>query len=147
TSASPVAGGITTGYGTFNIGANVTVLASPNPGYSFVNWTEGGAVVSGSASYSFTAGANRTLVANFLPINYVTYNIATRSSPPVGGTTSGGGIYNSRTNVTLLASPNPGYSFVNWTEGGKIVSRSASYSFTASANRKLAANFLRHKKG
>ncbi|MCE9518989.1 MAG: putative Ig domain-containing protein, partial [Verrucomicrobia bacterium] len=139
TSASPAVGGATSGGGNFNSGTNVTVLASPNPGYSFVNWTESGAVVSGSASYSFAAGANRTLVANFVP---TTCTISTSAFPLAGGTTSGSGIFQSGVNVTVLASPNPGYSFVNWTEGGAAVSGSASYSFTAGANRTLVANFV-----
>lgn len=65
TSASPVAGGNTSGGGTVNVGTSVTVVATPNGGYRFVNWTEGGSQVSTAASYNFTAGANRILVANF----------------------------------------------------------------------------------
>jgi hypothetical protein len=67
TSALPSAGGTTTGGGEYNGGANVTVVATANPGYAFVNWTESGTPVSTSASYSFTASADRTLVANFAP--------------------------------------------------------------------------------
>lgn len=65
TSASPAAGGTTSGGGTVNSGASVTVVATANAGYAFVNWTEGGTSVSSSASYTFNAGANRLLVANF----------------------------------------------------------------------------------
>jgi murein DD-endopeptidase MepM/ murein hydrolase activator NlpD len=45
------------------------VTATANSGYSFVNWTEGGRVVSTSASYSFTLTTNRTLVANFTTVS------------------------------------------------------------------------------
>jgi len=138
TSASPVAGGGTSGGGTYNSGASVTVVATANAGYKFVNWTEGGAVVSTSASYTFTASANRTLVANFARI---TYTISTSASPVAGGSTSGGGTYNSGASVTVAATANAGYNFVNWTEGGAVVSTSASYTFTASANRNMVANF------
>jgi uncharacterized delta-60 repeat protein len=65
TSAIPIAGGILSGGGTFNSGATVAVVATTNPGYKFTNWTEGGSVVSAVASYTFTASANRILVANF----------------------------------------------------------------------------------
>ena len=41
-SANPAAGGTVTGGGTFNGGASVTVIATPNTGYVFVNWTENG---------------------------------------------------------------------------------------------------------
>ena len=48
-------------------GSPVTVVAVANAGYAFVNWTEGGSR-SATASYSFPAGANRSLVANFVAI-------------------------------------------------------------------------------
>jgi hypothetical protein len=136
-SASPVAGGSTSGDGTFNSGSSVTVLAIPNAGYAFVNWTENGGEVSTSASYTFTVGGNRTLVANFVP----TYAIATSAFPVAGGSTSGDGTFNSGESVTVQASANAGYKFVNWTEGGVVVSSSAGYSFTAGADRALVANF------
>jgi uncharacterized repeat protein (TIGR02543 family) len=138
TSSSPTAGGTTSGGGTFRSGTSVTVVATPNTGYTFVNWTEGGTAVSTSASYNFSLSANRTLVANF---NINSYTVATSSSPTAGGTTSGGGTFSSGTSVTVVATPNTGYTFVNWTEGGTAVSTSASYTFTLSVNRTLVANF------
>ena len=138
TSALPVAGGGASGGGTVNFGSGVTVVATPNSGYSFVNWTEGGSPVSASVSFTFTASTSRTLVANFTPI---LYTISTSALPVAGGSTSGGGTVNSGSSVTVVATPNAGYSFVNWTEGGSAVSASASYNFTASASRTLVANF------
>jgi hypothetical protein len=43
----------------------VTVSATANEGYRFVNWTENGTEVSTSANYVFNAGSNRTLMAHF----------------------------------------------------------------------------------
>jgi hypothetical protein len=139
TSSSPSAGGSTSGGGTKTCGSSVTVTATANSGYNFANWTEGGSVVSSSSSYSFTASANRTLVANFSTVP--SYTISTSSSPTAGGSTSGGGSYTSGSTVTVTATANSCYSFVNWTENGSEVSTSSSYSFTASANRTLVANF------
>jgi hypothetical protein len=138
TSSSPIAGGSTSGGGSYPSGATVTVTATANSCYTFSNWTEGGTVVSASPSYTFAASANRTLVANFTQINYT---ISTSSSPAAGGSTSGGGTKTCGASVTVTATANSGYSFVNWTEGATVVSASASYSFTASANRTLVANF------
>lgn len=70
TSASPAAGGNTSGDGVYNDGDNVNVVATANNHYDFVNWTEGGAPVSVLASYSFTASADRNLVANFVWVNH-----------------------------------------------------------------------------
>ena len=138
-SANPTTGGSVSGGGT-NIahGTSVTVNANPNACYNFVNWTENGTQVSTNASYNFTATTNRTLVANF---TLKTYNIAATANPTIGGSVSGGGTVNCGSTVTLTATPNIGYDFVNWTENGTQVSTNATYTFTASTNRTLVANF------
>lgn len=64
-SASPITGGTVDGGGTFNSGASVTVTAIPGGDYRFVKWTEDNTQVSTSATYTFNAAANRTLVAIF----------------------------------------------------------------------------------
>ncbi len=64
-SASPTAGGTVTGEGTFTADSQHTVVALANPGFEFVDWTEGGTEVSTNASYTFSVGGDRTLVANF----------------------------------------------------------------------------------
>jgi uncharacterized repeat protein (TIGR02543 family) len=137
-SANPSNGGTTSGGGTFNSGSSVTVTATPNAGYTFTNWTESGTAVSINASYTFTISGNRTLVANFTAIQYT---VTLSSNPAAGGTTSGGGTFNSGSSVTVTATANAGYSFNNWTEGATIVSINASYTFTISGNRTLVANF------
>src|SRR5262249_941540 len=85
--------------------------ATPASGYVFVNWTEGGTVVSTAASYSFTLAANRNLVANFQQ----TFSISVSASPTAGGTVSGGGTFASGSTQTVTATPASGYTFVNWT--------------------------------
>ena len=63
--ANPEVGGIVTGAGTYDHGTAVTLTATANPGYTFVNWTENGEVVSTEAAYSFTVTGDKTLVAHF----------------------------------------------------------------------------------
>lgn len=139
-SASPAAGGSTSGGGAVAVGSSVTVSATANAGYVFVNWTENGTQVSANASYTFTATVSRTLVANFTLAP--SYTVSTSSSPAAGGTTSGGGSYASGTSATVTATANAGYNFVNWTVGGAQVSTSPSYTFNVTANRSLVANFI-----
>lgn len=141
TSSSPVAGGNTSGGGTFAASASCTVIASANSGYTFSNWTENGNVVSTSASYNFTVSGNRTLVANFTTNTSSNYTITTSSSPVAGGSTSGGGTFGANTSQTVTATANSGYTFVNWTENGSVVSTSSTYTFTLTGNRNLVANF------
>lgn len=137
-SSMPFIGGITSGGGTFNLGASVTVNAMPNNGFTFTNWTEGSTIVSTNANYQFTINGNRTLVANYTPI---LYTVAVSSMPILGGITNGGGTFNSGALVTVTAIANNGYTFINWKEGLNIVSTNANYQFTITANRNLVANF------
>jgi alpha-amylase len=85
---------------------------------------------------------NSLLLLNLAPLTSTnSVNINTTSSPLDGGTTSGGGTVNCGSNVTVCASTNAGYTFVDWTENGDVVSFSSCYTFTAFGDRTLVANF------
>jgi len=140
-SSNPLLGGTTTGAGSFNSGTSVSVTATPGVGYTFTNWTEGANIVSSSSNYTFTISANRTLVANFTIIPASQFAVNLSSNPPTGGTTTGGGSFNSGASVSVTATPNVGYTFSNWTEGLIVVSSGSNYTFTISGNRTLVANF------
>lgn len=142
TSSSPIAGGSTFGSGSYDIGTAVTIIESPNPGYTFVNWTEGGTVVSTSSSFQFTLSGNRTFVANFSIIPALQFAVILSNNPAAGGTNSGSGSYTSGASVNITASPNTGYTFVSWTEGANVISTSASYTFVIAGNRTLVANYV-----
>jgi hypothetical protein len=60
-----VEGGTVIGNGNYQYGERCTVKANANNGYSFVNWTENGKVVSTNSSYSFVVTSDRSLVANY----------------------------------------------------------------------------------
>ena len=63
--ATPSNSGTISGTGTYSIGNNVTLVATPLTGYTFLNWTENGVIVSSEPNYTFVANADRNLVANF----------------------------------------------------------------------------------
>ena len=141
--ALPNGAGTVTGGGVFLAGSQVQVVAVPNTCSNFTNWTENNQVVSTSATYTFTATADRNLVAHFV---IKTYSISASASPPTGGTITGTGIHPCGSTVTLVATPNNSkpnisYRFINWTENTVQVSTSATYNFTAAANRALVAHF------
>ena len=138
TSVNPTNSGTTTGSGSYNNGTTVTLTAIPNTGYSFTNWTENDITVSTNATYQFTATSIRNLVANFTANSY---NITTSLSPANSGTINGTGSYNYGATVTLAAAANTGYTFTNWTENNNQVSTASTYSFTATEDRNLLANF------
>jgi len=137
-SADPTAGGSVSGGGTFNYGQSCTVHATANTGYTFVNWTENGTQVSTNADYTFNVTGNRTLVAHFSTQSYV---ITVVADPAEGGIVSGSGGYNYGDLCTLTATANAGYTFVNWTKNGNVVSTNASYSFTVTETATYVAHF------
>ena len=56
-------GGIVTGAGYYGHGDEVTLVAEPNPGYKFLNWS--GAIQGESPTITFTITRNISLTANF----------------------------------------------------------------------------------
>ncbi len=108
----------------------VTVLAQPGNPSQTCTVTNGGGTIAGADVSNVTV----TCVTD-------TFTIGVTVDPAAGGSVSGAGSVTAGQSVTLTATANAGYGFVNWTENGSEVSTSASYSFTASADRSLVANF------
>ena len=139
TSSNPENGGTTSGGGGYDFGDEVTVTATPAIGFTFVNWTENGNEVSNQQNYTFTVNGSRDIVANFLINSYV---VTVNANPSEAGSIEGVGSYNHGQNVTLSATPNFGYSFVNWTENSNEVSDEEEYSFIIESDRNIIANFI-----
>jgi uncharacterized repeat protein (TIGR02543 family) len=112
----------------------VTVTAAANNGYTFVHWTNGSAVLSTAASYSFTATANETLTATFA-LNQYTVTVA--ANPAAGGSVAGAGVYAHGNIVTLNAVAAAGYYFVHWLDTGVVVAIDSSYPFLANGQPRL----------
>ncbi len=70
------------------------------------------------------------------------YTVQVRVQPPTGGTADGAGTYPHGAIVTVTATPRACYRFVNWTEAGVEIWAAPSYSFAATADRDLVANFV-----
>jgi uncharacterized repeat protein (TIGR02543 family) len=123
----PVGGGSITATGincpgdcteTYISGTNVTLTATPAPGYQFDSWSGD---LSGSTNPdTVTMDSNKSVTAVFVPV-YRTLNVAI--SPDGGGSVTATGIdcpgdcteiYFYGTNVTLTATPAPGYEFDSW---------------------------------
>ena len=129
---------------TIEKGKSVTLTATANEGYRFVNWTLNGNVVSTDASYTFNATAAGEYVANFEISTYTisaTTNPGTAGSVTINGEAVSSKNVNENSTVTLVATPQAGYYFVNWTNGTDVVSTDATYTFTATADTNLEANF------
>ena len=117
----------------------VTLTATPQEGYSFVNWTVDGVEVSTKNPYTATITEDIEIKANF-----ITHKITVIAS-------EGGTAKTSKTQVghngqvTLTATPQEGYGFVNWTVGGVEVSTKNPYTATITEDIEIKANFKIHK--
>lgn len=136
--ADPGSGGSIDGDGIYEYGETATLVASPANAYVFLNWTEDGDVVSEDLEYSFSVSGDRSFVAHFA---IQQFEILTQASPAYGGETSGGGVYEYGSSITVSAMPNNSYEFVKWIEDGNIVSTNMNYSFSVLENRDLTAVF------
>jgi hypothetical protein len=88
-----------------------------------------------------TNNQGNTTRAAALTVNPKPYTITVRASPSTSGTVSGGGTFGEGTSHTVTATPNSGHTFFHWTNNGRVVSTSPSYTFTLSANVTLVAVF------
>jgi hypothetical protein len=68
-----------------------------------------------------------SLIFSRLTVNPKQYEITVRASPSADGTVSGGGKFAEGSSQTVTATPDTGHTFVHWTENGRVVSTSESY--------------------
>ena len=129
-------------------GSSVTLSATPYDGYIFDAWYSGGRFVSLEAEYTFTPTASGTYNALFEKEagTPVTYKITATANPIEGGTaTVNGGTsatVEANGTIELSANANDGYTFVNWTSGGKEVTTQADYKiYNVTGDADYIANF------
>ena len=122
-------------------GTEITLSGQADSGSAFTGWSDGTGSASscaGTDSCTFSLMEDSQVSADF---SLIQYSVVVSASPAVGGTVTGGGTYAHSESVTVRATPNAGYKFTNWTEGGSVVSTSATYTFTITGDRNLRANF------
>lgn len=137
--ASPQEGGTVSGEGEYIVFSTQTIEATPETGYQFIQWSENGQFVSASAQTDIEMFDHRILTAEFQPVK--DHTISLLVNEPVHGNISGAGTYTDGESVTISATPDEGYHFINWTEGETEVSTSAEYTFSATEDKVLTANF------
>lgn len=125
--------GTVTGGGTYNEGTTVTLTATPANGYHFTQWNDGNT----NATRTITVTADATYIANFEINAPDQYTITVQSANPTMGTVSGGGTYNTGTNVTISATANSGYHFTQWNDGNTNATRT----ITVTGNATYIASF------
>jgi uncharacterized protein (TIGR02145 family) len=132
-SHDPEAGGIVSGGGDFAQGQQVSVEAVPNSGFAFIHWLDAfGEVVSTEAAWTFEMpNHDLNLTAIF---EAVISAVTVETASAFEGSVSGGGEYMMGEDVTITATPEPGFSLLYWEdETGAQVSTDAQYTFTMPA--------------
>ena len=97
----------------YNEGETVTISATPDDGYTFLNWATASPGVtfadSSSSPTSFTMPANNvSITANY------TFTGFTVTVDGAYGTEGGDGTYDEGQTVILTATPDAGYDFIDW---------------------------------
>ncbi len=135
---NPSGTGSVSGAGRFVAHSSMSLTATPNTGYGFVNWTENGEEVGTDPTLQFELLGNRSLVANF---EMIMHHVDVGVNFDVAGSAAGAGDFQEGSTVTVSATPNTGFLFDRWSENGQTVSTSASYAFAIWEDRDLTAEF------
>lgn len=138
------AGGTTSpaGVNSYKEGTTIRITAQPASGYSFLEWRAGG---SSGIKLDYPASFQHTVTGD-----YYFYALFMKDEEPepeqvlIKTNSDRGGLtepvfqyYAKGSRVTITATPWSGYNFVEWRLGGRdgqVVSRSASYTFTANSD-------------
>ncbi|MDH4067866.1 MAG: hypothetical protein OEU97_02915, partial [Dehalococcoidia bacterium] len=121
----------------------VDLVAAPDSGYRFVNWTGDVATIGNitAAATNITMNGDYSITANFVKV----YDLTTSSTAGGTVTTPGEGTfaYDDGTVVDLVATTDSGYRFVDWTgDVGTIANVTVvSTTITMNGDYSIAANF------
>ena len=130
------------GTNTYDHGTVVDLLAVPAGGFEFVNWTGDVATIgdANAAGTTITMNGDYSITANFAVIQR---QLTTASSTGGSVTTPGEGTYpyNHGMDATLLATPDSGFEFVNWTGDAVADPNAATTTITMDGDYAITANF------
>jgi len=138
TVSSVTGGSVSSPGGSYNQGQSVSITATPNPEYVFVNWSNG----STDNPLSITVNSNQTVTANFEKRKYpLTVSITGSGTVSEEIISSGKTIteYNSGTVVRLTATPSQGWSFIGWS--GSVSSTENPIELTVNESKTVSVSF------
>lgn len=125
----------------WSLGASCAVnYASPQSDatgvqFAFTGWADGG--IATNPRTIATLAAATTFTANFK----TQYQLTTLVSPAGAGSATGAGFYDSGSLAPIVATPNVGYQFVNWTGSGIVTPASGSTGIQMITPASVTANF------
>ncbi len=94
-------------------GTDTILVAEANPGYHFVNWTMGNAILGTDDTLEITVDSNMTIMANFASD---TFHVTFAVNDATMGTITPAGVQEFEMNdeVTITATPNMGFHLAGW---------------------------------
>lgn len=137
---SGVGGSVSSAGGSYNEGQSVTITATPNSEYVFVNWSNG----STDNPLSITVNSNQTITANFEKRKYPLTVSITGSGTVSEEIISAGKStteYTSGSVIRLTAIPSDGWEFSGW--NGSVSSTENPIELTVNESKSIEATFTR----
>ena len=120
--------GTITGNGEYDYKSNVTITATTNTGYTFLGWYDGETEISTNPSCSFTMPYNDISYEARYSIN--SYNVTLIKNISEAGTITESALHQYKSNVTIVATVNSGYTFLGWFDENDEKIENLSYTFT-----------------
>ena len=136
--------GTVTGAGLYEVGEEVTLVATATSGYIFSTWVKNGAAIDGTETLVFTADSAASFVAIFIAdtTTVVTPDSVMINAYAINGTVTGAGLYEVGEMVTLEAMPyDTTYRFTGWVKNGQPVDGEQTLVFAADSNAMFVALF------
>ncbi|MEZ4515532.1 MAG: DUF1349 domain-containing protein [Chloroflexota bacterium] len=121
---------------TYIYGDVVTLTATPEVGWAFMGW--GGTINESAAETQITITGNTTATAQFEEITYYTFNTSTNGQGTVTKQPDKPE-YQSGETVTLTATADPGWVFINWS--GDLDTTTNPTQVMMDSNKSVTANF------
>ncbi|MBN09012.1 MAG: hypothetical protein CMC79_01375, partial [Flavobacteriaceae bacterium] len=134
---SQIGGTVSSSGGEYAQGKSITVTATPDGEYEFVNWSNG----STQNPLTITVSSNQVITANFQKKKYALLVSTSGKGTVIEELISSGrgNTYNSGSVVKLTATPQEGYSFSGWT--GDLVSSENPVEIDINSPKQITANF------
>lgn len=144
--------GSVSGAGVFEVGSQVTVVATPNSGKYFRGWKANGSdvIISTDASYTFSLNGQTDLIAVFADTEAPAYyNVQVVNANPTLGSISPEGVQQveSGSSIRLTATPGTDVTFNGWYVENSVVSTSLIFDYIPAGNGTIAARFTGEDEG
>lgn len=133
------AGTVTPTAGLYDYEETVTLTATANEGYEFLNWSYNDEVIATTPTHEYLIEGDATITAIFAPKNYNVEIVYDANEGAVTG--AGTGVYQYGNVLNLTAEPLSGYLFDGWYIANSEIAESSTYVHTVDSAVQIEARF------